>query len=415
MDDMLASPDTASLRSVVLQDTEFRRGWPAVLACFCVAVFAWGFGFYGQAVFLAELHRMHGWPASVIGAATTCFYLGGAVAVPFLQQALDRVGPRVMLTGGVLLMGLGAVGFTSAAAEWQMFVSGLVMAAGWGGTSGTAIATILALWFDRRRGFAISLALTGASASGFTVAPLLVQLSQTIGLRLAVVESVLVGWAVLIPIILLCTRREAGASSDIPPRTSGRESGRQSRALRDWHFWSVALPFALAITAQVGFIVHMVALLLPLLGPGGTSLALTLLSLSAMLGRLALGAVMDRLPRRGATAFCFLSQAAGLGLLLAGPGSVIAAYAGIALFGLSVGNVNTLPAVIVQAEFPAASFGAIMGLSGAISQFALAFAPGVFGVLHDASGGYDGVLIVCMTLQVLGAATLLGRRSPAGA
>jgi hypothetical protein len=50
-------------------ETEFRSGWPAVLACFCVAVFAWGFGFYGQAVFLAELHRLHGWPTSTIGAA----------------------------------------------------------------------------------------------------------------------------------------------------------------------------------------------------------------------------------------------------------------------------------------------------------------------------------------------------------
>src|SRR5262249_35628809 len=141
--------------------------------------------------------------------------------------------------------------------------------------------------------------------------------------------------------------------------------------------------FALAIAAQVGFIVHMVALLLPLLGSGGTGLAVTLSSLSAMVGRLALWTVMDRLPRRGTAALCFLSQASGLGLLLACPGSVPAAYAGIVLFGLSVGNVITLPAVIVQAEFPAASFGAIMGLSGAISQFALAFAPGVFGVLHD--------------------------------
>src|SRR6185437_10807908 len=34
-------------------DSEFRLGWPVVLACFCMAVFSWGFGFYGQAVYLA--------------------------------------------------------------------------------------------------------------------------------------------------------------------------------------------------------------------------------------------------------------------------------------------------------------------------------------------------------------------------
>ena len=80
------------------------------------------------------------------------------------------------------------------------------------------------------------------------------------------------------------------------------------------------------------------------------------------------------------------------------------------LFGLSVGNVITLPAVIVHAEFNAASFGLIIGLSGAISQFALAFGPGVFGLLHDATGDYDAVLLVCIALQLLASALVLYRR-----
>src|SRR4051812_17351909 len=107
-------------QTIAAPETEFRAGWPAVLACFCVAVFAWGFGFYGQAVFLAELHRMHGWSTSVIGGATTCFYLAGAFFVPFVQQTLDRVGPRFLLLGGVLIMGLGAAGFSNAAAQWHL-------------------------------------------------------------------------------------------------------------------------------------------------------------------------------------------------------------------------------------------------------------------------------------------------------
>ena len=120
-------------------ETEFRRGWPAVLACFCVAVFAWGFGFYGQAVFLAELHRLHGWPASTISAATTVFYLCGALLMPFIQQTLDRTGARALLIGGVLLLGLGAAGFSNAAEPWQLFAAGVVMAAGWAASSGPAI------------------------------------------------------------------------------------------------------------------------------------------------------------------------------------------------------------------------------------------------------------------------------------
>jgi MFS family permease len=402
MDDMTTTLDALPRA----HETEFHRGWPAVLACFCVAVFAWGLGFYGQAVFLAELHRMHDWPTSVIGAATTCFYLAGAVLVPFVQRTLDRIGPRALLIGGIVILGVGAAGFSNATAEWQLFAAGLVMAAGWAATSTTAIASTLAPWFDRRRGFAISLALNGASASGFTIAPLLVRLSHTIGLRVAVTETVLIGWVVLIPVILWCMRREPGASMVSP---AARRRGGQREMLRAWDFWSVALPFSLAIAAQVGFIVHMVAFLLPLLGVAGTSIAVTCSSLAAMAGRVAMGAVMDRLPRRGTSAACFVSQACGLALLLAVPGSAAAVYTGIVLFGLSVGNVITLPAVVVQAEFNAASFGLVMGLSGAIGQFALAFAPGLFGLLHDVSGNYDTVLLVCMGLQVVAAALVLYR------
>lgn len=399
----------------VPNETEFRRGWPVVLACFCVAVFAWGFGFYGQSVFLAELHRLHGWPVAIIGAATTFFYLCGAVLVLFVHQILDRTGPRVLLTTGVLLLGLGAIGFSNAAAPWQLFAAGLVMGAGWAATTSTAIATTLALWFDRRRSFAISLALNGASASGFTVAPVLVQLSQAIGLRPAVTESVLVGWFLLIPVIQLCIRQSPGASvATGTASTAGlgaeQDYGSRLEALRAWHFWSVALPFALAIAAQVGFIVHMVAFLLPSLGAAGTSIAVTSASLAAMLGRLALGAVIDGLSRRGSSAVCFLGQACGLGLLLAFPQSTVAVYAGIVLFGVSVGNVITLPLVIVHSEFKAESFGLIIGLSGAIGQFTFAFCPGVFGLLHDVAGGYGGVLLVCIGLQVLAAGLVLCHR-----
>jgi MFS family permease len=392
-------------------ETEFRRGWPAVLTCFCVAIFAWGFGFYGQAVFVGELHRLRGWPVSTIAAATSLCYFSGACLIPFVHATVERIGPRVLLIGGTLLLGVGATGFSNAVEPWELFAAGLVMAAGWAATSGPAIAIVLARWFDRRRGFAISLALNGASASGFTVAPLLVRLSQTIGLSQAVLEAVLVGWAILIPIILWGARYPSQTAAHVVEAPTESRRAATRRTLCTWHFWSVGLPFALAIAAQVGFIVHMVAFLLPLLGAAGTSLAVTCSSLAAMFGRLALGTVIDRLPCRGTTAVCLLSQACGLGLLLAMPHAAAAVYLGIVLFGLSVGNLITLPAVIVHAEFPRASFGLVIGLSGAIMQFALAFGPGVFGVLHDATGGYDVVLMVCVALQITAAGLVLCRGS----
>lgn len=322
-----------------------------------------------------------------------------------------------MLLAGIVLMGGGACAFSRSGAPWQMFVAGAAMAAGWACTSTTAIATTLSLWFDRRRGLAISLALNGASASGFTVAPLLVQLSHSVGLPNAVPASVIVGLVLLVPVVLLCVRRPPGriprshASPALPDERASFD--RQIDALRSRRFWSIALPFAVAIAAQVGFIVHMVAFMLPQLGPSGTGLAVSCSSLAAMLGRLSLGAVIDRMHQRRMSAISFVSQACGLGLMLAWPSPAML-YAGSVLFGLSVGNVITLPAILVHGEFAARSFGLVVGLSSAIGQFALALAPGLFGLLRDATGSYSAMLAVCILLQLSAAAMvlLMGQRQP---
>src|SRR5712671_2651505 len=69
-------------------------GWRVVLACYLAAVFCWGFGLYGHGVYLAELHRLHGWPAASISAAVTGFYLLTATLVVFISDAVTRLGPK---------------------------------------------------------------------------------------------------------------------------------------------------------------------------------------------------------------------------------------------------------------------------------------------------------------------------------
>lgn len=81
-------------------------------------------------------------------------------------------------------------------------------------------------------------------------------------------------------------------------------------ALRTWRFWSVALPFALALAGQVGLIVHLVSFLLPHLGATSAATALALTSFAAVTGRLGLAGVIDRLHQRSAAAASCASQAA---------------------------------------------------------------------------------------------------------
>src|SRR3954452_22909010 len=80
------------------------HGWRVVLACFLVALFIFGFGLYGHAVYLAELQRLHGWSSALISGASTLSFLLGSVLAAFTGEAMARIGPgRFVLCGMVAL------------------------------------------------------------------------------------------------------------------------------------------------------------------------------------------------------------------------------------------------------------------------------------------------------------------------
>jgi cyanate permease len=132
-------------------------------------------------------------------------------------------------------------------------------------------------------------------------------------------------------------------------------------------------------------------------------------SLAAMLGRLSLGTVIDRLDQRRAAAVSVASQALGILAMLLWPDQPAVLYGGTILFGASVGNMITFPALIVQREFPAQAFGTVVGLVNAIGQFAFAFAPALLGVVHDLAGGYGPALALCIACQLAAIACVLRR------
>ena len=103
-------------------------------------------------------------PRRPIGGAPTLAFITGALLLPFVGAAIERFWPRRVLTSGLLLIGTGVVGVSQVTAPWQLYSWNLLIGGGWAGASSTAISTTLAWHFDRRRGLALSLALTGASA-----------------------------------------------------------------------------------------------------------------------------------------------------------------------------------------------------------------------------------------------------------
>src|SRR5229473_4494122 len=178
-------------------------GWRIVVVCFLVATFGWGLGFYGQSVYLAELHRLHGWPASLISGGTTFFYLFGALLVALVSEAIRSFGPRNCLVAGVVTMAAAAVLIGQATAPWQLYTANAVLAFGWAGTSLGIITNTLGLWFDKKRGMAISLALNGASFGGIIGVPLLVAAIGYFGFSGAMIAAAIVMIGLMVPVILI--------------------------------------------------------------------------------------------------------------------------------------------------------------------------------------------------------------------
>ena len=128
--------------------------------------------------------------------------------------------------------------------------------------------------------------------------------------------------------------------------------------------------------------------------------------------------MIDRLNQRLASALSFVSQAAAL-LVVINSGNDVVLIAACALFGFSVGNLITLPALIVQREFDPRSFGVLISLITAINQITYAFGPGVVGLLHDLSGSYALPFYGCIGLELTAAVLVMMRgaaplRSPDG-
>ncbi len=390
-------------------------GWRIVAVCFLVATFGWAFGFYGQSVYLAELHRIHGWPTSLISTATTFFYLFGALLVAFVSEAIRAFGPRNCMLGGVLVMASAVVLIGQVTAPWQLYAANALLALGWAGTSLGMITNTLGLWFDSKRGMAISLALNGASFGGIVGVPLIVTAIGHFGFLDAMIVAAIVMALMLVPVVVIFVGRPPdrmgaaapSAAADAPSATQIR-----ARAFRDIGFLSVSIAFALVLFAQVGFIVHLISFLDPVIGRERAAVAVALMTAMAVVGRVLFSFVIDRLNQRLASAISFISQAVALAVVI-NMQNDIALMAACALFGFSVGNLITLPALIVQREFDSHAFGVLVSLITAINQITYAFGPGAIGLVRDASGSYSLPFYGCIALELTAAALIMvrGRRA----
>ena len=394
------------------------RGWSVVIACGIIASFSWGLGFYGLGVYLHALNRLHGWSAGLISVAVTVYYAVSAGCIVLVGGLIDRHGPRGVLTYGVVTMAAAVAALGLITAPWQLFAVYLVLATSWSCLSLTGVSSTILPWFGRRQGLAMTLALTGASVGGMVLVPILITLVQHRGFQFATAAAGAASLVIGLPLVLLVIRgrpsaHEVAVELQRHGATGPADEGiRQARlwtrreVLRVPLLWTLMVPFALALAAQVGFIVHQISLLEPYLGESHAALTVSATTVAALLGRIALGLLSDRVDLRNLSAFNIAAQGVALAVIATWPSPAVFVAASL-VFGLGVGNLITLPPLLAREEFGQRSFGTVFGLVAATAQAGVALGPGLTGLLHDALGSYQPVLWCLVGLESLAVAAVL--------
>jgi MFS family permease len=392
------------------------HGWWVVFCAFVVALYGWGFGFYGLSLYLVALQHDHGWTPGVISTGITFYYVLGAFVVMQVGDAIQRIGARTIVLGGMVLMALGVAALSLLQREWQLYLAFLLMIPGWGAMGGGSINTLVAQWFDRRRGLAASLALSGATCGGLLFAPAFAWAIASWGFAAACYSAIAVMAVTLGPLAAIVLRPRRTHEHDVGDEAAAiADSGETPRTRRELlaepRYLTMVGAFSIGLLAQISFIAHQAAFLEPTLGLKGAGWAVSATAFSALLGRVVVGMVIDHVDRRAASSVVLAVQVAAMVVLLSAS-TATGLYIGCLLFGFGVGNLITLPGLIVQQEFPRRDFARAVSFNVAITQLVAAVGPTLLGVLHDLSGSYRSSLIACLVLQAIAAMLVLARPGP---
>jgi MFS family permease len=380
-------------------------GW-MVLAAACVIITLSIGTLFTLAVFLKPIEDELGWTRASIGAVSLLNWivmgLGGVVA----GYASDRLGTRIVVLAGGILLGTGLVLSSQVQHAWQFYATFGVLV-GAGVSAFYVPLTVLAIkWFDTRRGMAAAIISAGNGLGILALSPLSRWLIDQFDWRVAFVALGNLAWIVVIPGALLLrsapgrARADGATPGDTPPALG------IGRVLGAWPIWAIALTHFACCAAHAGPIFHMVS---HAIDQGVASMtAATILGmsgLSSIAGRVGAGLVADRLGAKRTLVAMLALQAALIPLYLVTRGTGGLSVVSIA-FGVAYGGVMPLYALVTREHFGEAVMGAAYGWVFFISCIGMGLGSFAGGAIYDALGSYQGLFVGSFVVGVM--ATVLG-------
>ena len=307
-------------------------GWWITAAAFVTSGLAVGVPYYNVPFFYDYFARTNGWSRAEI---TLGFPLAALLTLWMGPLVVPRFSPRKMIVAGSALTALSLVGFARMGsglpvyyALWVVFTAGYIF------SGPIPHQLIVSHWFRRNRGKAMGIVYVGNGLMG-SVGSLLVQpLTERFGFRAALMilaAIVMICWPVAI-LFLRDKPAEVGQFPDgdvVAPAEATAIPHSFGFLMRNYGFWLLLIGSFCAIGAVGAINFHMKFVFLDqgfTKGPVADSTwrtASVLILWSSVVGRLAVGALADRFPKKWVMTGTFALVAATIpDLLLVRPGHV---------------------------------------------------------------------------------------------
>lgn len=401
-------------------------GWVVAFGSAVLAFAAVGIGFYGQTVLLDGLVAERGWALASVSGASTLFFIAAGLVGPLVGALIDRAATRPVILVGLLVMAAALVAIGHAQQPAELLPAYLLLALGFSMAGAIPTSAIVTRWFVARRALAMTISQTGVSVGGVVLVPFAAWLIAQRGVEGAtgVLAALLLGLGVPVTLWVLRSGPEAhGLETDgdanaatgnplLDPSRQYRRWG-AAEAVRTPAFAWLALAFGCVLLGQVGLLIHALAFLRERFDAQSAAFAFAVLPAASVVGRLVVGGLLiDRLDKRRVTIALFCVQSVGLAMLSAAHHPL---WLGVALllFGLTIGNIFMLQALLTSELFGIASFGTVYGLLQLVTQIAGGLGPLAVGLLHAALGGYAPTWLLLSGLSAFAALALVRLRPPA--
>jgi MFS family permease len=368
---------------------------------------------YTFSLFIEPLAKSFGWHREAISSAFGIAAITVALFSPGIGTLLDRFPPRRIILPSILVFAAAYASLSLLTPNISRFyLTYFVLGVVGNGTAQLAYTRAVLTWFQKYRGLALALVLTG-SGTGSIAIPLLVEVViQHYGWRsgyLALGCIALLG----IPLTALLVRNRPVLDGDRDHHfTSGVSV---ATALSSSVFWVLALMIMLEAFGSNGLISHLAALLTERgISPERAALTLSVMGATSILGRLTTGALLDRFFAPYVAMLMLGVASIGIFALTVANTSAVALI-GTALLGYGLGSEADVVPYLIARYFGRKHFAALYGLTWTAYAIGGATGPILIGHFYDRAGMYQSRLIagLAMTCVVGAALSIMLPRYPA--